>query len=344
MMIRRALVFLAPENVEICTEEISEPGPGQVLVESLLSAISAGSELLVYRGRVPEHMTVDPVIPSLSATTFAFPLKYGYSAVGSVTKLGSGVEMSWLDRLVFSFQPHQSHFIAHTSELLPLPPGVTAEEAVFLAQVETAITLVMDGRPMIGEAVVVFGQGIVGLLVTALLSRFPLAHLITLDPYGRRREMSESLGAQQSLDPTDARTVSRIQDLLQATSGADLVYEVSGNTEAINFAIETCGFGSRIVLGSWYGRQPATLELGCKFHRERIHLVSSQVSTLAPALSGRWNKNRRLDAAWQWLRRIGPHRLITRRFPLERAAEAYRLLHEEPSRDLQIVFTYKNEL
>jgi threonine dehydrogenase-like Zn-dependent dehydrogenase len=134
-----------------------------------------------------------------------------------------------------------------------------------------------------------------------------------------------------------------MQELLQANGGADLVYEVSGNTEAVNLAIETGGFGSRIVLGSWYGRQPATLDLGFKFHRERMQLISSQVSTVAPALSGRWNKNRRLSAAWQWLQRIGPRRFITRRFPIERAAEAYRLLHQDPSGDLQIVFTYKNE-
>jgi 2-desacetyl-2-hydroxyethyl bacteriochlorophyllide A dehydrogenase len=343
-MIRRALLFVAPEEVEVHTEEIADPGPAEVLVETLTSAISAGSELLVYRGQAPQHIAVDPAIPSLSGSTFAFPLKYGYCAVGRVRQLGAAVEQSWSDRLVFSFQPHQSHFVAHTSELMPLPTGLTAEEAVFLAQVETAITLVMDGRPMIGEAVAVFGQGIIGLLTTALLSHFPLNQLITLDPYVRRREMSERLGAHESLDPTDARTLFRKEDLLGAHGGADLVYELSGNVEAVNLAIAACGFGSRIVLGSWYGRQQAKLALGSKFHRERIQLISSQVSTIAPALSGRWNKNRRLDAAWHWLRRIGPHRLITRRFPIEHAAEAYRLLHQDPSQDLQIVFTYKNEL
>jgi len=337
-MSRRALLFVAPEEVEVCTEEIPEPGPAQVLVETLISAISAGSELLVYRGQAPEHMAVDPAIPSLSGSTFSFPLKYGYSAVGRVSKLGTAVERNWLDRLVFSFQPHQSHFVAHTSELIPLPTGLTAEQAVFLAQVETAITLIMDGR------VVVIGQGIIGLLATALLSYFPLDQLITLDPYVRRREMSENLGAQESFDPNDGQNLFRIEDLLEAHGGADLVYELSGNSQAVNLAIKTCGFGSRIVLGSWYGRQQAKLDLGSTFHRERIQLISSQVSTIAPALSGRWNKNRRLEAAWQWLRRIGPHRLITRRFPIEQAAEAYHLLYKNPSQDLQIVFTYKNEL
>lgn len=338
-MIRQALFFLAPRRVEIRGEEIPEPGPGQVLVETVLSGISPGSELLVYRGQAVQEMAVDLTIRAL-AGRFTFPLKYGYSAVGLVNRLGPKVKKSWLGRLVFSFQPHQSHFVARTSELFPLPKGVTPEEAVFFPNLETAVSLVMDGRPLIGEAAVVFGQGVVGLLTTALLSRFPLGCLLTLDGYPRRREFSRKLGAEDSLDPTDPQTPSRLEEDLAPQSGADLVYELSGNPTALNLALGACGLGGRIVVGSWYGQKQTAVNLGGKFHQGRIKLISSQVSTLAPELSGRWSKARRFEVVWRWLKEIGPADLITRRFPLEQAGEAYRLLDEDPSQDLQVVFTY----
>jgi 2-desacetyl-2-hydroxyethyl bacteriochlorophyllide A dehydrogenase len=338
-MMRRAVYFHAPRQVEVRYEEVPEPGPRQVLVETMVSAISAGSELLVYRGEAPEEMDLDLSIPSLSGD-FTFPLKYGYSAVGRVTLLGHGVEKSWFDRLVFSFQPHQSHFVADTSQLFPLPQGIDPEEALFLPNLETAVNLVMDGHPLIGEAVVVLGQGIVGLLTTALLSRFPLGCLITLDSYPLRRRFSVELGADRSLDPANPQALSRLLDTLATASGVDLVYELSGDPNALNMAISACGFAGRIVVASWYGQKRATLDLGGKFHRERIKFISSQVSTLAPELTGRWSKARRLEVAWRWLAEIRPACFITRRIPLEQASEAYKLLDEDPSQELQVVLTF----
>ncbi len=341
-MTRRVVFFLGPRRVEVREEAIPEPGPGEVLVETLVSGVSAGTELLVYRGQAPQQMAVDLAIPALGGGHFSFPLKYGYSAVGRAIRLGQEVNEHWQDRLVFSFQPHQSHFVA-PSDLLPLPEGFTPEEAVFLPTVETAVNLVMDGRPMIGESVVVVGQGMVGLLTTALLSRFPLGRLLTVDGYSRRRELSRELGAEESLDPADPQTPSRLEEALRTRGGADLVYELSGNPAALGTALDACGFAGRIVIGSWYGQKRTAVDLGGRFHRARIKLVSSQVSTLAPELTGRWDRARRMEVAWWWLRKIGPLRFITRRFSLEQASEAYRLLDENPSQDLQVVFTYFSE-
>lgn len=339
-MIRQALFFSAPLRVDVREEEIPEPGPGQVVVETHLSGISAGSELLVYRGEAPEDMDVDRTIPALSGRRLAFPLKYGYSAVGRVILLGPEVNESWLECLAFSFQPHQSHFVARTTDLFPLPEGVTPEAAIFLPHIETAVNLVMDGRPLIGEAVMVCGQGLVGLMTTALLSRFPLGKLVTLDYHPLRRRLSKELGAAESLDPADPRAPFRLTETFAASGGADLVFEVSGNPGALDGALEVCGFGGRVVIGSWYGRKQVTMKLGGKFHRDRIKLISSQVSTLAPGLTGRWSKTRRLGLVWRWLREIDPGRFITSRFPIDQAGEAYERLHRDPSRDLQVLFTY----
>jgi len=142
------------------------------------------------------------------------------------------------------------------------------------------------------------------------------------------------MGAYESLDPMDSNKCTRLQEILMPQQGADLVYELSGNPAALDLAIELCGFSGRIVVGSWYGMKQANIDLGGKFHRSRIKLISSQVSTLSPEFTERWSKTRRLETAWQWIEKIKPGRLITRRFPLEQTKEAYRLLDENPGNDL----------
>ena len=197
---RRALYFTAPSQVSIRTEGLCGPAPGQVLVQTLVSAISPGTELLIYRGQAPTDLAADETIAALTGN-LTFPLKYGYAAVGRVTIVGSAAEAAWQDRLVFAFHPHESHFLAAPAELFPVPPALTPEEAVFLPNMETAVNFLMDGHPLIGERVVVFGQGVVGLLTTALLARLPLGCLLTLDRYAQRRGHSLALGAQTSLEP-----------------------------------------------------------------------------------------------------------------------------------------------
>jgi 2-desacetyl-2-hydroxyethyl bacteriochlorophyllide A dehydrogenase len=340
---RRALYFTAPYQVAIRTEELRGPAAGQVLVQTLVSAISPGTELLIYRGQAPADMAADDTIAAL-AGNLAFPLKYGYAAVGRVTAVGSAAEEAWQDRLVFAFQPHESHFLAAPAELLPVPGTLAPEEAVFLPNMETAVNFLMDGQPLIGERVVVFGQGVVGLLTTALLAQLPLACLLTLDRYAQRREHSLALGAQASLDPEAPDALAHLQSRLQegdGAAGAELAYELSGHPGALDQAIAATGFDGRIVIGSWYGRKRADLDLGGRFHRSRIRLISSQVSTIAPAWTGRWTKARRLQVAWRMLERVRPARLITHRMPFIQAPHAYMLLDRYPQEAMQVLLTYE---
>jgi threonine dehydrogenase-like Zn-dependent dehydrogenase len=202
----------------------------------------------------------------------------------------------------------------------------------------------MDGQPLIGEQVVIFGQGVVGLLTTALLARLPLASLITLDHYPFRRQTSLALGAHASLDPVESQARMRLQALLQqGQGGADLTYELSGNPAALEQAIAATGFSGRVVIGSWYGQKRADVDLGGRFHRSRIRLISSQVSTLAPEWTGRWNTARRLQVAWWMLGQVRPAQLITHRFPLTQAAQAYAMLDQHPEAALQVILTYEGE-
>ena len=337
-MRRQALYFVAPATVEVRDAPLPLGQPGQVLVETLYSAISAGTELLVYRGQAPATMPADVSLPALTGS-LAFPLKYGYACVGRVVDAARTADTGLVGETVFAFHPHESLFWANPAELHRLPGGVSSDAALFLPNVETAVNLLHDGRPLVGEQVLVFGQGIVGLLTAALLAQIPLERLITADRYPRRRQVSLDLGAHASFDPSDPATLDELRRLFQP-NGADLAYELSGQPEALNQAISLTGFGGRIVIGSWYGVKRAHLDLGGAFHRSRIQLLSSQVSTIAPGLTGRWDKARRLAFAWRMVAALRPDRLITHRFPLSQAAAAYRLLDQQPGEALQVMLEY----
>ena len=264
-MKQASLYFTAPRRMEIREKNLPPPAGGKVLVETLFSAISPGSELLIYRGLAPDDLPLDETIPSLGAGRFAFPMRYGYAAVGRVIALGPKAPREWEGRLVFSFHPHESHFLSDPGELHLLPTGVSPETALFLPNLETAVNFLMDGRPMIGETVIVFGQGIVGLLTTALLALHPLARLVTLDREELRRGFSLKAGAMTSLDPADPDAVAALTAELRSAGereGADLVYELSGAPEALEMSLAIAGFGGRIVIGSWYGQKTGPSEPG----------------------------------------------------------------------------------
>ncbi|WP_299024988.1 zinc-binding dehydrogenase [uncultured Thermanaerothrix sp.] len=341
-MKRQSLIFKAPLAVEIQEEDCPNPQSGEVLVKTLVSAISAGTEVLAYTGQIPSWFSLDETLPALKGT-FSFPFKYGYACVGEVIAVGEGVEKTWLGRKVFAFNPHESAFVASLDSLIPLPEGLNEEDLLFLPNMETAVNVVQDGRPILGEQVVVFGLGIVGLLTTALLTRFPLNHIVALDRYPLRRKAGMELGITAVFDPLSEEVLRGLRSILESLGyhqGADLVFEVSGAPGALNQAIEITGYTGRIVVGSWYGRKPVALDLGGRFHRSRIQIIASQVSTIAPELSGRWTKARRLQMAVEALKWLRPSFWITHRFSFERAAEAYRLLNEYPEEALQVILTY----
>jgi threonine dehydrogenase-like Zn-dependent dehydrogenase len=200
----------------------------------------------------------------------------------------------------------------------------------------------------------VLGQGVVGLLVASLLKEFPLEALVTSDCYAIRRKASLEIGVNDSFEPESIHEQDKnnITKTLSAGANAsihrfayaqnfDLTFELSGSPSALNDAIALIAFSGRIVIGSWYGEKKAAIDLGGVFHRSRIQLISSQVSTIAPALSGRWDKARRFEVAWEALRRIQPQKWITHRFPIEEAEKAYRLLDENPQETIQVIFEYQ---
>ncbi len=327
----KTLFFTAPGQVEIRECPLPHVRDDEVLVETVCSAISAGSEMLVYRGQFPQLKDAHDVVSS----ELKYPLAYGYACVGVVRELGGMVTGEWKDRLVFSFQPHTSHFVAKTDSLFPIPKSLSPENACFLPNMETAVNLVQDGAPILGERVLVLGQGVVGLLTAFLLGEFPLENLTVVDGIEKRRHALRVDGQRskvKSLAPADLRA--------STSDSFDLSFELTSSPSALNTAIEHTTFSGRIVIGSWYGQKRDEINLGGSFHRSRIRLVSSQVSTISPELSGRWDKPRRFDVAWKALERIQPEKWITHRFSLEQAGKAYQLLDENPQEAIQVIFDY----
>lgn len=326
----QSLWFVDERRVEVRREPLPQPAAGQVLVKTRVSAISAGTEMLIYRGQAPHEMAADDTIEAL-AGGLTFPLRYGYAAVGEIIEVGDGVESSLVGKRVFSFQPHGTHFVATPDALIMLPDGLGDEVATMLPNMETAVSFVMDGRPVIGERILVLGQGIVGLLTTMLLAQMSPAELVTVDSYALRREKSAEIGAHCTLAPGDP-----------LSGEFDLVYELSGNPAVLNQAIDAVGYGGRIVVGSWYGQKQAPLDLGGAFHRNHVELISSQVSALAPRWLGRWTKARRFEVAMQQLLTHNPQHVITQRVPFENSAEAYQLLDQSPENAIQIMLDYSH--
>ena len=333
-MERHSLIFSNPKKIEIKKEEVAKPKTNQVLIKTIFSSISSGTEILFYKNQIKKNMILDKIINNLQRP-FRYPFKFGYSTVGKIISVGNKVSSKWLNKTVFVFHPHENYFLANTDELIPIPKNIKPIQATFLPSMETAVNLVMDGSPSIGENILIYGQGIIGLLTTSLSSLYPINKIITVEPHPYRRKKSEELGADKSIKPSDS-PINYFED----GTGADLAYELSGNPDVLESAITNTRYNGRIVIGSFYGNKKTSISLDEKFHRNRIQILSSQVSTINPIYAGRWNRDRRRKLCWKFINTIKPERLISHKISFEKAAEAYQLLDKYQDKTLQIIFEY----
>ncbi|MDZ4262856.1 MAG: oxidoreductase [Pseudomonadota bacterium] len=344
LVIAKQVWFESPHIIDVKQQQLPALSTNELLIHVNYSAISAGTEMLVYRGQIPAEMTLDDNISALQGQP-DYPVQYGYACVGEVEQIGVDVDSRWLGKRVFAFQPHASHFITSADALIEIPSDISLEAALFLPNMETAVNLIQDGAPALGERALVLGQGIVGLLLSALLAQFPLAQLYVLDALALRRARALQLGATQAFDPFCGADVCELKhnlDALENNKGADLIYEVSGAPAALNLAIDCSGFTSRIVIGSWYGNKSAPIMLGGDAHRNRLKIITSQVSRIDPQLSGRWDKARRFDLVWDMIRRVKPEQFISHRASVGDAPSIYAQLDQAPQEVLQAIFTYSN--
>lgn len=278
-MTARALWTVAPGRCEIRAEALPPRAPDQALVRTLATGISRGTERLVLAGRVPDSQRAAMRCP-LQAGEFPFPVKYGYSAVGIVE---DGPE-ALRGRRVFCLHPHQDRFLAPAAMCAPVPEDVPDARAVLAANMETAVNVLWDARPLAGERALVIGAGVVGLLVASLLARMPGMEVTVCDIDARRRAAAEALGARFAA-PEDA------------PGERDLIIHASADPAGLRRALDLAGFEGRIVEASWFGTREASLPLGEAFHARRLSIVSTQVGAVAPAMRGRRTHAERLALA-----------------------------------------------
>jgi 2-desacetyl-2-hydroxyethyl bacteriochlorophyllide A dehydrogenase len=332
----RAVWFRAPRVAELRAERVAPPGPGEVRVRAIASAISHGTEMLVYRGEVPADLALD--LPTL-AGSFSFPIKYGYATVGRVIDAGSGADLSPGDP-VFVHHPHQDIFVVSAELPVRLPDGLDPAAGLFFANVETALNVVHDTPLRLGETALVFGQGVVGLIVTRLLKLAGAGRVIAIDPLPNRRELALAAGADEAFEPDEVpERISRAT----ARRGADVAVEVSSSGAALQAAIDSVAEEGTVVVASWYGTKAVNLFLGGHFHRGRVRLRSSQVGRINPEITPRWDRTRRAEAVLELLPRLRLGELVSHRIPFVEAPEAYRLVDEEPGEAVQVVLTHEWE-
>jgi 2-desacetyl-2-hydroxyethyl bacteriochlorophyllide A dehydrogenase len=273
----QALWTIAPNRCELRTERLPPRAPDQALVRTRATGISRGTERLVLAGRVPESQHAAMRCP-LQQGDFPFPVKYGYSAVGIIEDGANAGQR------VFVLHPHQDRFLAPAAMCIPIPDTVPDHRAVLAANMETAINVLWDARPLVGERTLVIGAGVVGLLAAHLLARIPGSDVTICDIDPRRRTVAEALGA-RFCAPEDA------------PADRDLVVHASAAPSGLKRALELCAFEARIVEASWFGDRDVTLPLGEAFHSKRLSIISTQVGAVAPAMRGRRTHGQRMALA-----------------------------------------------
>jgi threonine dehydrogenase-like Zn-dependent dehydrogenase len=261
----QAFWVIAPGMGEIRTATLPEPGPGEVLVRTLYTGISRGTETLVFRGEVPASQHALMRAP-FQEGDFPGPVKYGYLNVGVVEQ---GPE-KLLGRKVFCLYPHQSAYVVPVDAVVAIPDTVPPARAVLAGTVETAVNAAGDAAPLVGDRITVVGAGMVGCCVAAVLARLPGASVQLVDVNPERARVAAALGV-------DFATPEH------AERGRDVVFHASATAAGLQLCLELLGREGRVTELSWYGDREVTLRLGGSFHSGRLSIHASQVGMVAPA-------------------------------------------------------------
>ncbi len=275
----RAFWIVAAGRGEIHDEPQPAPGDADVVIRTEYSAVSRGTESLVFNGRVPATEYQRMRAP-FQAGHFPFPVKYGYASVGVVESGPQDV----VGQRVFVLHPHQTKYVVPAGAVHLLPANVPSRRAVLAANLETAINGIWDGHPQVGDRISVIGAGTVGCLLAWLASRIAGCDVELCDINPERRTVADRLGI-------------RFGEPAALTRDADLVFHASGSPSGLATAMSVAGTETTVVDLSWYGDQMVPVALGEAFHSRRLTIRSSQVGRLPPAQASRWDHRRRMALA-----------------------------------------------
>jgi 2-desacetyl-2-hydroxyethyl bacteriochlorophyllide A dehydrogenase len=321
--------FVAPYVVELAEVAVPENRAGEVLVRTEFSGISSGTEMLAYRGELDPGLPRDETLGAL-AGSFEYPFTFGYSVVGTVEASRSDVGEG---ERVFAFHPHQSRFVVSADDVVTI--GATdPRTATLFPLVETALQISLDAGIRYREVAAVLGLGPVGILTGILLMRSG-ATIVGSDPKPWRRETAEMCG----LEAVEPQALGAAVRTATRGRGADVIVEATGNPEALGESLGLLSTEGVAIVASWYGAKPVTLPLGAEFHRRRLEIRSSQVSTIG-GRAVRWDRLRRLEATQALLAELPLAALASHTLPFERAPEAYAALDRGDDGVVHIALDY----
>lgn len=343
----KMVCFTAPRTAELADEAPRPLGDREVRICTLYSGISAGTELTAYRGSNPylnKRWDQENRLFVAGASTLDFPVNgWGYEEVGEVTEIGNSVTEVQVGDRIWGTWGHRSETVQPEERAAPriLPARADPRIGIFSQIGAIALNVILDADIHVGETVAVFGLGVPGQLV-AQLARLNGARVIAVDGIADRRATAERLGAQELLNPTDGPVAERIRTLTGGR-GADVCLEVTGNYTALHEAIRSVAYSSRVVAAGFMQGEGAGLRLGEEFHHNRVAVIASQISGVAPALQHRWDRYR-LDSTVISLAvegRLDVTSLISHILPVSQAGEAFRMLDEHPEKALQVVLDFQ---
>ncbi len=314
----RAFWIAEPGRGEIRAEPLPAPAANEALVRTLYSGISRGTEALVFNGRVPrtEH---ERMRAPFQAGEFPGPVKYGYCNVGVVERGPSELT----GRHVFCLYPHQTRYVVPAAVLHALPDEVAPARAVLAANLETAVNVLWDAAPRIGDRVAVVGAGTVGCLVSWLAARIAGVEVELVDVDERKSAAAGALGV-------------AFRSPVTARRDADAVVHASGSAAGLATALELAAFEATVTEASWYGDDSPAVPLGGPFHSRRLTLKSSQVGAVATAQRSRWSHARRMQLVMRLLAHSELDALVTGESPFDElpavlarlaASPGYTLMH-----------------
>jgi len=351
----RTLVLDGPRQLRLADMPTRPLRPGEIRLRSLLSGISHGTELSLYRGtsaftdKVFDRGLRAFVEPPAGSAA-AYPVTLGYEMVAEVTEIGPDVTEVAVGDLAHTGTPHQEETVLDlaaslraTYPLVRLPTRERPERALFISLAAVALQAVHDAEMKLGDAVSVHGLGAIGLLTVQMCRLEGIQNVFAIDPDPARRKLAIGLGASHVLDPGEEPQVGLQIRELNAGAGVDVAMEVSGSDRGLQGALEAAGLGATVVAAGFYQGGAANVRLGEEFHHNRLSLIASIGAWGAPDRHAPlWNRRRVMDTATRLLYtdRVSVDGLLARRFPFEQAPAAYRWIDEHPQAAVKVALTY----
>lgn len=345
--------YTAPRTLVVETLDNMPLKPDEVRAQSILSAVSHGSEMNVYRGSAPffrrkQNPELRLFEDAGQEETWQYPIRscdpgvwyMGYSNVGRVVEVGQDVTSVKVGDIIYAHAPHQSQIIKPADEVVKLPNTLKPEQAIFFTNLMTTYNGILDSSIKLGDTVVVMGLGVLGQMLAQMAKLSGAFQVIGVDLFEKRLETAQANGADYVFNPKTTADIAKEVRKLTSGKGADLVIEATGNQRSLNEAIRIAAPDTTITALGWYQGACAALDLSEEFHHNRVTIRSSQTGGINPSIRHMYADERKVRHCVQLLEKLKLDNLITHRYPLEDIQSAYEQIDLDPSEIIQVAITY----